>query len=119
MMILWTYLIKNFDHDKNVEELVCENKQNKSKIQEKSTDGVLDNICQKFTLMEDFWNPFANAKLANVLEKFYLEKIFEEKTKSLLKKKTKSLKIVAKWEFLNVIQRSGIFIYLHLKAPHT
>ena len=46
--------------------------------------------------MEDFWNPFANAKLANVLEKFYLEKIFEEKTKSLLKKKTKSLKIVAK-----------------------
>ena len=93
MMILWTYLIKNFDHDKNVEELVCENKQNKNKIQDKSTDGVLDNICQKFTLMEDFWNPFANAKLANALEKFCLEKIFEEKTKSLLKKLPKAWKL--------------------------
>ena len=31
-------------------------------------------------------NPFVNAKLANILEKVYLEKISEEKTKSLLKK---------------------------------
>ena len=72
--------------DKNVEELLCENKQNKSKKQEKSKDSVLDGICQEFTLREDSGNPLANAKLANILEKFYLEKISEEKTKSLLKK---------------------------------
>ena len=72
--------------DKNVEELLCENKQNKSKKQEKSKDSVLDGICQEFTLREDSGNPLANAKLANTLEKFYLEKISEEKTKFLLKK---------------------------------
>ena len=71
--------------DKNVEELLCENKQNKSKKQEKSKDSVLDGICQEFTLKEDSGNPLANAKLANILQKFYLEKISEEKTKSLLK----------------------------------
>ena len=31
-------------------------------------------------------NLFVNAKLANILEKVYMEKISEEKTKSLLKK---------------------------------
>ena len=32
--------------DKSVEELLCENKQNKSKKQEKSKDSVLDGICE-------------------------------------------------------------------------
>ena len=71
--------------DKNVEELLCENKQNKNKKQEKSKDSVLDGICQEFTLWEDCENPLANAKLANILEKFDLEMISEKKTKSLLK----------------------------------
>ena len=66
--------------DKNVEELLSENtnKQNKSNKQEKSKDSALDQICQEFTLKEESGNPFANAKLANILEKFYLEKISEE-----------------------------------------
>ena len=74
--------------DKNVEELLCENtnKQNESKKQEESKDSVLDGICQEFIFREDSGNPLANAKQANILEKFYLGKISEEKTKSLLKK---------------------------------
>ena len=72
--------------DKNVEELLCDNKQNKSKKQEKSKDSVLNGICPEFTLREDSGNPLANAKLANILEKFYLEKTSEEKTKFILKK---------------------------------
>ena len=71
---------------KNIEELLRENKQNKSKKQENSKNSVPDGICQEFTLREDSGNSLANAKLANILEKFYLEKISEEKTKSLLKK---------------------------------
>ena len=78
--------------DKNVQEFLSENtnKQNKSKKQEKSKDSVLDGISQEFTLREDSGNPLANAKLANILEKFYLEKISEEETKFLLKKYQKS-----------------------------
>ena len=73
--------------DKNVGELLCENKQNKSKKkQEKPKYSVLDGICQEFILREGSGNPLANTKLANILQKFYLEKIPEERTKSLLKK---------------------------------
>ena len=36
--------------DKKVEELLCENKQNKCKKQENSKDGFLDGISQEFTL---------------------------------------------------------------------
>ena len=36
--------------DKNVEELVCENKQSQSKKQEKCKDSLLDGICQDFIL---------------------------------------------------------------------
>ena len=72
--------------DKNVEELLCENKINKSKTQEKSKDSAFDEICQEFTLREYSWNPLANAKRANILEKPFLENIYEEKTTSLLKK---------------------------------
>ena len=67
--------------DKNVEELLCENKQNKSKKQEKSKDSVLDGICQEFTLREDYGSPLTNPKLANILERFSLEKVSEEKIK--------------------------------------
>ena len=59
-------------------------KTNKIKIKKKLKDSVLDCICQEFTLRENSRNPLANAKLANILEKAYLEKISEEKTKSLL-----------------------------------
>ena len=62
--------------DKNVEELLCQNKQNESKKQEKSRNNVPDDICQEFTLRGDSGNTLANAKLANILEKFYLEKNF-------------------------------------------
>ena len=62
--------------DKNVEELLCQNKQNESKKQEKSKDNVPDDICQEFTLRGDPGNTLANVKLANILEKFYLEKNF-------------------------------------------
>ena len=48
--------------DKNVEELLCENKQNKSKKQEKSKDSVLDGICQEFTLREDYGSPIFSGK---------------------------------------------------------
>ena len=72
--------------DKTVEELLCENKQNKSKKQENPKDSVLGGICQEFTLREGSGNPLANAKPANIPEKFYLEKISKERTKSLLKK---------------------------------
>ena len=73
--------------DKNVGEPLCENKQNKSKKkQEKPKYSVLDGICQEFILREGSGNPLANTKLANILQKFYLEKIPEERTKSLLKK---------------------------------
>ena len=64
--------------DKNVEELICKNKINKSKKQ--------DEICQEFTLREYSWNPLAIAKRANILEKPFLENIYEEKITSLLKK---------------------------------
>ena len=77
--------------EKNVEELLHENKQNKSKkTSVRCKDSILDGIYQEFTFREDSGNPLANAKLANILEKFYPEKISEEKTKSLLKKHQKS-----------------------------
>ena len=59
-------------------------KTNKIKIKKKLKDSVLDCICQEFTLRENSRNPLVNAKLANILEKAYLEKISEEKAKSLL-----------------------------------
>ena len=59
-------------------------KTNKIKIKKKLKDSVLDCICQEFTLRENSRNPLVNAKLANVLEKAYLEKISEEKTKFLI-----------------------------------
>ena len=55
--------------DKNVEELLRENKQNKCKKQEKSKDSVLDGICQEFTIREDYGSPLANPKLAKFLRK--------------------------------------------------
>ena len=71
--------------DKNVEDLLCEKKENKSKKQVNSKDSVLDSICQEFTLREDSVNPLGNAILANILENFYLEKISKERTKSPMK----------------------------------
>ena len=47
--------------DKSVEELLCENKQNKSKKQEKFKDSVLDGICQDFNHRDDSGNPLENA----------------------------------------------------------
>ena len=47
--------------DKSVEELLCENKQNKSKKQEKPKGSVLDGICQDFTHRDDSGNPLENA----------------------------------------------------------
>ena len=72
--------------DKNARKLLCENKQNTSKKQEKSKDNVFYGICQELTLREDSENSLANARLANILEETYLEKISEEKTKFQLKK---------------------------------
>ena len=69
-------------------------KTNKIKIK-KLKDSVLDCICQEFTLRENSRNPLVNVKLVNILEKAYLEKISEEKTKSLYKI-TKILKMVTK-----------------------
>ena len=62
------------------------NKIKVKKKQEKPKYSVLDGICQEFILREGSGNPLANTKLANILQKFYLEKIPEERTKSLLKK---------------------------------
>ena len=65
----------------------------KVKKQEKSKDNVPDDICQEFTLRGDSGNTLANVKLANILEKFYLEKNFWGKDKIPVEKIPKAWKL--------------------------
>ena len=78
--------------EKNVKEPLSEKKQTKSKKQKKYKDSVLDGICQDFTLREESGNPLANAKLASILGKIYLEEISDK----IPVEETSNLEIVAK-----------------------
>ena len=76
--------------DQKIKELLENDKKEKENKRAGSEDKIHENISQNFILKEDIGKPLDCNKLASILEKFYVDKSDEDKTKFLLKQYNKT-----------------------------